>query len=360
MTASSDHALNNQATGRPTWLFWLIASASILQGLHFLVGTAATPGVVEAWEAGDTLALVAQFCAVCTFNGWVVNLWWGRVNVRSDEEGVLHKIGVGQCRVSAARWKTVENMIKASSWKAFVLPIWFGMGSVAVVVVVTGRGAQSSALYNQISAVVLVVLMLVLNHQDGVRATSTSVLAAAVVGQQVENLTRAVSVQPTDDAETWEREVVRPAQQLVVSLRLISAAWGHVVAFAMPQVGVILPFFVCNAWSTTVRRNLAAYADEMGWPWLPDTVSWFFTIVAVVLIPTMLYIMASGPAGISTACDELSAALNQARLDNLTKENNERVALLERALDRESNGSGIGFSVNLPTHSCLLSSIAPR
>ena len=148
---------------------------------------------------------------------------------------------------------------------------------------------------------------------------------------------------------------MRPAKHLVVSLRFISAAWGHVVAFTMPQVGFILPFFVCSAWSTTVRRNLATYADEMGWPWLPDTVSWMFTIFAVVLIPTMLYINAAGPAAIPTACDELGAALNQVRLDNLTKENSERIALLERALDRENNGSGIGFSVSLPTPASLLS-----
>ena len=63
------------------------------------------------------LALVAQFCSVSTFNGWAMNLWWGRVNARSDEEGVLHKIGVGQRRVSAERWKTVENMMKVTSWK---------------------------------------------------------------------------------------------------------------------------------------------------------------------------------------------------------------------------------------------------
>ena len=59
----------------------------------------------------------------------------------------------------------------------------------------------------------------------------------------------------------------------------------------------------------------------------------------------MLYTLASGPAGISTACDGLKAALNQVRLDDLTKATSERVARLERALDRENNGGGIGSTV---------------
>jgi hypothetical protein len=63
------------------------------------------------------------------------------------------------------------------------------------------------------------------------------------------------------------------------------------------------------------------------------------------MIPFMLYTLASGPAGISTACDGLKAALNQVRLDDLTKATSERVARLERALDRENNGGGIGFTV---------------
>ena len=163
-----------------------MARCCILQGLHFLVGTAFTPGIVEAWAAGDTLAMVGQFSRFCCFNGYTVNQMWGRRNVRSDEEGVLHKVGVGQTMVSPERWKPVENFAKTiiggdGSVKYYIrdfLPqICF-----ASVVVVTGRGAQSSALYNRISAVMVFVLMAGLNHPHGALATvATSIMATAVV-----------------------------------------------------------------------------------------------------------------------------------------------------------------------------------
>jgi hypothetical protein len=341
--ASADRRLNS-ASGRPGSRYWLIAGCSVLEGAHFLAGTCITPGVLEAWEAGDTLSLVAQCCAVICFNGAAVNLWWGLSNVRSGEDGVLHQLGVGRVAVSIERWKPVEKILMNTNMMLYVVSHVLILGGISSVILVTGRGAQSSALYNRISAVIFSVLMIGLDHPDGIKAhTLTSAMATAVVSQQVEDVTRAVVACSAGD-EAWNTKVVDPVLRLVKSLRLISGAWGHVIAFSMVQLGAILPFVVCNVWSSLVQQHLAAFGAEKGLPWLAPAVSWGFTAMSAML-PFMLYNVVLGPASISTACDELKAALNQARLDGLTAENSARIELLERALDRENNGSGIGFTI---------------
>jgi hypothetical protein len=60
----------------------------------------------------------------------------------------------------------------------------------------------------------------------------------------VADITHVVTAQPADD-EAWEATISRPARQLFVSLRLISGAFGHVLAFSVPQIGAIYPFVLC-------------------------------------------------------------------------------------------------------------------
>eukprot|EP01050_Picozoa_sp_SAG11_P017401 SAG11_NODE_2507_length_3273_cov_3.855072_3_plen_130_part_00 len=68
-----------------------------------------------------------------------------------------------------------------------------------------------------------------------------------------------------------------------------------------------------------------------------------FFIFFFVVIP---FVLASGPAKVSTACDDLKEGLNTIRLANpLSVEVDERVTILEKSLTNINRGQGIGFKV---------------
>ena len=68
-----------------------------------------------------------------------------------------------------------------------------------------------------------------------------------------------------------------------------------------------------------------------------------FFIFFFLLIP---FILASGPAKVSTACDDLKESLNTIRLANpLSVEVDERVSILEKSLTNINRGQGIAFKV---------------
>ena len=55
--------------------------------------------------------------------------------------------------------------------------------------------------------------------------------------------------------------------------------------------------------------------------------------------------IAGGPAEVSTQADDLKERLNDVRVSDFSREADERVAIIERALSSANHGQGVGFQV---------------
>ena len=79
--------------------------------------------------------------------------------------------------------------------------------------------------------------------------------------------------------------------------------------------------------------------------------SWFPMLLRAgcgwgVLIFTLLPVyVASGPAHVSTQCEELKEALNELRISLKDVQADAQICVLERALERLNQGQGLGFLV---------------
>jgi hypothetical protein len=93
---------------------------------------------------------------------------------------------------------------------------------------------------------------------------------------------------------------------------------------------------------------LSPYLDTLdvhfGVAWAAAAARTFCTLVLVACLVLPLFV-ATGPAQVSTAVDELKETLNACRLNDMTPEVHIKVAILEHALGNVNHGQGAGFKV---------------
>jgi hypothetical protein len=101
---------------------------------------------------------------------------------------------------------------------------------------------------------------------------------------------------------------------------------------------------VCIALSPVVAEAVTELGERLGATWLLVAVRAFFFALAGVLVFVALQI-ASGPAEVSTKADDLKDRLNDVRVSDFSREADEKVAIIERALSNANHGHGVGFRV---------------
>ena len=127
--------------------------------------------------------------------------------------------------------------------------------------------------------------------------------------------------------------------QLVEMMQIVTDGWGRgMAATSFAAVTMIL---------AQVCFSLSPMTDRLD-HWGEDTPTYIrlqsaFFITGFTIIP---FLIALGPAKVSTACDDLKESLNSIRLANpLSIEIDERVSILEKCLTNVNRGQGIGFKV---------------
>ena len=78
--------------------------------------------------------------------------------------------------------------------------------------------------------------------------------------------------------------------------------------------------------------------------WIDTAIMGAFGLFAIVtFLPAVFGIWA--PVKASTACDKLKEKLNEVRISDLQQDVNDRLVILERAMENVNNGQGVGFEV---------------
>jgi hypothetical protein len=92
------------------------------------------------------------------------------------------------------------------------------------------------------------------------------------------------------------------------------------------------------------RGGHGAGRAPRGATWLLVAARVFFFAFAGIFVFGALQI-AGGPAEVSTQADDLKERLNDVRVSDFSREADEKVAIIERALSNANHGQGVGFQV---------------
>jgi hypothetical protein len=99
-------------------------------------------------------------------------------------------------------------------------------------------------------------------------------------------------------------------------------------------------FCICMFISPTFDENATAVGKRLKLPFLGTLLNAGFAVLVVMNV-FYAFVAVYGPAGVSTACDDLREKLNSVRIKGLTKEADSRVIILERAM---SNLNHVSYS----------------
>jgi hypothetical protein len=148
-------------------------------------------------------------------------------------------------------------------------------------------------------------------------------MATALSGHAVRGVIG--TVDNMQDMTNWSTQVFAPTMNLASeTLAYLSIGWGRsVLVYSFCAVVCILAAFSIGL------SPVALEAVDI--PWFPTVLR--VLCAAVVLIFTALpLLVASGPAHVSTQCEELLEALNELRIEMRTQEADSQISILERSL----------------------------
>ena len=314
--------------GSKTLLFWLALAIGPLNGVQWMFFSPLIPSVVQALEAGDTLMVMGvtiwSLMFYVPFGLWMRetrHTLRGRETPYRDsgKSGHLFRIGVGRepIRKSVAdniNWH--HSMMKQAMNP---LPFWLPFGYI----IYTGGGAQA-ALWNRLAGFILV-LAFTVNRPMLVPGMFSMRMACATASAKVEKIAKAVQSRPTGDAE-WQEQVTRPLQELMDTMDALSEGFAGLISTFSLGVCPLMVF-------SSVCILLSPMTDTLdyGGPRTATFVRAFFALFAI-LFTWGPFLLASGVAGVSTACDDLKEALNKLRVATLDQEMHDRVTILEAAM----------------------------
>eukprot|EP01048_Picozoa_sp_COSAG05_P025190 COSAG05_NODE_6292_length_985_cov_1.339729_1_plen_288_part_10 len=142
----------------------------------------------------------------------------------------------------------------------------------------------------------------------------------------------------SDLATEWESAVYAPSVALADgTMRALSIGWGRAVVSycVLCLLGDIAVF-------SLMLSPLALNNSSASWWPLALRSGCGIGILVFTLLPVFV---ASGPAHVSSQCDELMDSLNQLRLRLRTVAADSQISVLEKALRNLNKGQGLGFLV---------------
>ena len=180
--------------------------------------------------------------------------------------------------------------------------------------------------------------------------TVTLRTATALIGARIEAITQAAEVEAQTAGQdeppaVWERTVVEPCRQMIGEMRLLSEGWGRAVVLGWAGQLANAGGNLCVALSPCVAELLGKLGEHIGAPWLVYALQGMLIFRAVVLTPHAALAIAAAPAEVSTAADTLKEKLNGIRISDFSRETDDKIVILERALANGNNGQGVGFCV---------------
>ena len=146
------------------------------------------------------------------------------------------------------------------------------------------------------------------------------------------------TVDSTHDMSDWNERVFEPAMDLAsTTMSALSIGWGRsVVAYCglclLGDIAVV----------SLALSPLALSAASFSWFPMLLRAGCGWGVLIFTLLPVYV---ASGPAHVSTQCEELKEALNELRITLKDVEADAQICVLERALERLNQGQGLGFLV---------------
>ena len=331
-----DSAMTNP-DGSPTLWFRTAIVGAALQGVVILCGIPILPSIVDAFELGDPLGMLAVVVAatIPSFAN-IMRMVESRRVCRTHADAPLIKLGAGTALISKTAMERIDWARKTyGGGSAVLMLLWVApIGAIVVAVVISGWGIHTP-LHNSISMVALF-LCYVPGTKFAYPWHMTLLMATTLAAQQVEEVHANVRRRPSP--KDWEATVARPATQLVSVMQVLSTGWGPGMLIFAFHLTLLSMFFVLLALAPVRQYSMGlraehpqltfshllvgcqmvdTYAAKAGADWVPD----FIRVCAVffaVSIPQDIIKLAHNPATISTACDDLAEELNAIRMENLS------------------------------------------
>ena len=335
------------SSGSPTLLFRAAQVNVVAIGLGFLAGTFFSPGVQDAWVAKDPLLALALGSLFVAFSVVMTLLMEEiRASVRGAAGGgKLAQLGAGTALIKAEEARAVQQL---PSVKA-VLKTWIVLGTMVCGPIIYGGWGLQSPAHNRLSA--LVCLLGVVTCQPIAKAGRPTLrVASLLIGARVQAVTRAAKAEAETrgqdvSSKEWDRTVLSPCRRMIDDMRVLSDGWGRYVVLGWSFCLLSACGYACLALSPALAELLDEMGEHVGVSWLADVFQALFFYLAVVRTPRIALDIAASPAEISTDADILKECLNDIRICDFSRETDDRICILERALTKCNNGHGVGFCV---------------
>eukprot|EP01043_Picozoa_sp_COSAG02_P020119 COSAG02_NODE_985_length_15457_cov_108.738247_7_plen_535_part_00 len=332
--------------GAPTLYFGAVVATSVAMGLGLLAGTFYTPGLLDAWEAGDLLLALGVGCfAVSTIVLQSLLLVDMRASIRGAAGGgKLPRLGAGTALIPADKEKDLRELMPMAPMKA--LAVWTILWGFFLF---TGWGLQSPT-QNRVTSVVAIVYGAFANEHVEKTATVALRTATVLIGARIQAITKAVKLESETAGqdvgpEEWKRTVVGPCRELIGEMRTLSDGWARSIMLGWANQLVQVVACLCFALSPAFAEVLGEGGEHIGAPWLGYAMQGFWFFYAVVALPMEALDIVRAPAEVSTKADTLKETLNDIRISDFSTETHDKIFILECALENCNGGQGLGFCV---------------
>jgi hypothetical protein len=262
--------------------------------------------------------------------------------------GPLPQLGAGTAPISAKEERALRKLDKLLGTRKDVSTV---VGMLPLVLVglpslIMGWGLQSPT-QNRLTAaafITFVPALAVTGPWVVTLKTATALIATriATVAEAVEGETRSEGQDMSDDQ--WGSTVTAPCRAMIRDMQALTEGWARGVLVTW-GVGfwTVVPL-VCLALSPVLAEALTELGERLGATWLLVALRVLFFVSAGFFVFAALLI-AGGPAEVSTQADDLKERLNDVRVSDFSREADEKVAIIERALSNANHGQGVGFQV---------------
>ena len=292
-----------KSNGSPTVLFRICQFFCVIQFPHILAGTFCSPGVMSAIRKGDKLMALAIVGVAAMVGGSVFILEETRRAIRPH--GPLVTLGAGSREIPQQLYTNIERTVEKfhPSRRPFKLKVLFFAALFGVVIFFADELVQRP-FHNIVSAILWFFFYLFGNTIIAVWIISMKT-ATILSGHAVREVINTIDL--TNDMNEWNTKVCAPAMELAAqTMPALSVGWGFsvVVYTGCAMIGVVS--FFALALSPALLT-----ADDH--PWFPMAVQTGCGVFIMICTAFPL-LVASGPAHVSSQCDELMEALNELRV----------------------------------------------
>ena len=347
-------ALLSTRIGAPTLLFHLVVLGSMVFGVTLLLGVFVLPNLPDAIATNDPLLGLALI-AFSLINIVVVPMTLEEMRQTCRTDGALWGVGAGRpldgqsaIGITQADAETLRRDNRTHGFRkdartvVRMLPIL----CVCLPFLIMGTGLHSP-MHNRISAAIAIT-----NIPAFTIFSSWSMslkIATTLIATRIAAITKAVEREAESagqdvTAEDWEVLVVAPFRILIAEMAKLTLGWARGLVLNWVNLFWAVIAYTCLGLSPTLAEELSKLGEQLELTWLAGTFRGLFFFLAGVHAYLGLHI-ATGPAKISTAVDDLQDRLNDIRINDFSRTTDERVLIIERAVANANHGHGIGFRV---------------